>query len=252
MKSGCRRAFQSPQVCAAARGGWLTLKPARGVDVDCDGARGDAGCKGQSHGTEVHQEGVGADVVCREAVAVKSGWIVGIERECTAIDAHIAVDHAQSHRAQSAQDGSDVVRHQVWVAAASEPQITRQHAGAKRSQRVNRGLPAIRWSERVERDIGGYELEDRGRVSRRIGIEGACLAGVVEILKHETACRCGDARLFQRCCKVGGQARRGLRELTDGSHRAAGEQPAGVAAPTACDGEFGSRHLGDRSEHVRC
>ncbi len=155
------------------------------------------GLEAQAHGAEVQQEGVGADVVGRQDVAVEGGAVVRRQVERAAIDQHVAVDAAQAQVAQALSQAPQVVGHQVRIAAADKGQIAREHATLQWPHRVHQRLPAVGGPQQVERDIGGHQLHQRSRVHRLLRVEGECGLGMPQWLHHEAAGRGRNAGLGQ-------------------------------------------------------
>ena len=86
--------------------------------------------------------------------------------EETVVDQQVTGNIVNAGLAYSTQHLPHALGHKEWVTTAPDQQVTIEGAAVDVAERVNIGLPRIRWPEHIERHKCRQQLDCRARVFR--------------------------------------------------------------------------------------
>jgi len=124
----------------------------------------------QRGGLVIEHQGIRADVVGTQPVAVESAVVVDDGRKDRAIDHEVATDLAHAAVAQIGQHLPQMLPEKLRIAARAHPQIAHEDIARQRGLGDELRLPGVGRAEQLERGIGGDQLDGRGRVLGQIGL----------------------------------------------------------------------------------
>ena len=194
----------------------------------------------ECHRLEVHEQCIRADVVRTQRLVVERARVVRALLEHRSVEHEVAVQVADAALAHVAHEEPELLEGELRIAGALEDQVAGQRAVLERADRVHLCLPAVRRAERVERDVGRQQLDERGGVERRVGVQRERRRGGPQRLHPERNRRLRDARSAQRLGHrarqrgLGGPGRRGRQGRAHGETEAAGETQHGRHSKDAC------------------